>query len=231
MFQKFAIPAAIILAGVLIGGAVYFSDNSSEQDTALPDAQVREAKTEEKDSEPPEFRPVDATRDHIYGSEDAPITLIEYSDFMCPFCAEIHSTLEQLVDEYDGQVRWVYRHAPVLGPTSTMCAEASECAAAQGDFWEYADVLYANMGSNDGTRCFLENHANDLGLDGQELRACVTDNRYADRVAEDLADARAVGLRGTPHTLIVGPAGQVIEMRGAQPIEAFKQNIDALLQN
>lgn len=225
--QKFLVPGAILFAGVLITGAIYFSNNlepSKGKENPSPEQAVRgvEAQQEEKT---PEFRPVDPEYDHILGAEDAPVTLIVYSDFRCQFCAVAHSTLQQLVDDYKGEVRLVYRHAPVLGSTSAMCAEASECAHEQGRFWEYTDQLFKQSREIDGSKCFLENMANELGLDGSALRECITDNRYADRVAEDLKDAQNVGLRGTPHTLVIGPEGNVITVRGAESIESFKQAI------
>lgn len=225
--QKFLVPGAIIFAGTLITGAIYLSNNSETdkvQENPTGEQEVRGADVRQEE-ETPEFRPVDPDRDHILGDKDAPVTLVVYSDFQCPYCGVAHLTLQQLVDDYEGEVRLVYRHAPVLGPTSTMCAEASECANEQGSFWEYADQLYKQSGENDGTRCFLEDMANDLGLDGGALRECVTENRYADRVAEDLADAQNIGLRGTPHTLVIGPEGNMSIIRGAESIETFKQAI------
>lgn len=98
------------------------------------------------------FRPVDPQRDHIRGSRDAPVTLLEYSDLECPFCKQFHTTLQRATQEYDGKVRWVYRHFPLdaLHSKARKEAEAAECAAAQGKFWEFLDRLFAVAPSNNG---------------------------------------------------------------------------------
>ena len=85
--------------------------------------------------------------DHYLGDINAPIKLIEFSDFQCPYCSRVHPTLQQLVDDYNGQVVWIYRHYPLdqLHPYSRTAAEASECAAEQDMFWEYADALFENQ--------------------------------------------------------------------------------------
>lgn len=99
----------------------------------------------------PNLPPVDEN-DHIRGDENAQVTIIEYSDYDCPFCSRFHETMKQVVDEYDGQVRWVYRHFPLpqLHPNATAVAEASECVAAQeGEdaYWAFSDKYFATKGS------------------------------------------------------------------------------------
>src|SRR5690349_16280049 len=99
------------------------------------------------------IRRISASRDHIYGNPDAPISLVEYSDFECPFCKRFHSTAKEIIDAYGGKVNWVYRHFPLSmhNPGAEKQAEASECVAQLGGndaFWKYANAIYARTQSN-----------------------------------------------------------------------------------
>lgn len=183
--------------------------------------------------------PVDKDRDHIYGNLDAPISLIEYSDFECPYCKTFHQTVKKVIEAYDDQVNWVYRHYPLQfhNPGAQKQAEASECAAELGGndaFWTYADLIYERTTSN-GNGFPLEQLrplAEEIGLDGQQFQECLDSGKYAERVQNDLAGATSSGISGTPGTILVHHAsGEVKLMTGAQPFEAFKAELDRMLQN
>lgn len=114
---------------------------------------------EEDGSSQTEELSVNITDGHVRGAEDAPVTIVEYSDFDCPYCARFHDTMLQVMEEYDGQVRWVYRHYPIeqLHPNAPKIAEASECIAnldGEEAFWRFADTYYATK--SDGTQITLE---------------------------------------------------------------------------
>jgi protein-disulfide isomerase len=182
-------------------------------------------------------RRVSAQRDHIYGNPDAPLSLIEYSDFECPYCKRFHATPKQLVEQYAGKVNWVYRHFPLSfhNPGAQKQAEASECAAEQGGndaFWKYTDALYARTKS--GGKGFplskLVPLAEEIGLDGAAFKECLDSGRHEARVKEDFQEGGAVGVSGTPATiLLLNATGEVRLKSGAQPIQAFKTEIDRML--
>lgn len=183
-------------------------------------------------------RPVSTARDHIYGNPDAAVSLIEYSDFECPFCKRFHPTAKKIVDHYDGKVNWVYRHFPLTfhNPGAQKQAEASECAASIGGneaFWRYADLIYERTNSNgngfplDG----LVPLAKEIGLDGAEFQECLDDERHAARVAEDFEDGIGAGVNGTPGNILLhNESGEAVPRAGAAPFDALKQLIDRLLQ-
>lgn len=176
------------------------------------------------------IRPIDDT-DHIRGAEDAEVTIIEYSDFECPFCSQFHPTMQRIVDTYGDNVRWVYRHFPLtsIHPNATKFALATECAAEQGDFWGMADLIFENqsLGASDAT---LRTHANTLGLDAEALVSCVSSNKYADRIKTDSDEAVAAGGRGTPYSIIVNSDGAAAPLSGAQPYATVESAVKQFLQ-
>ena len=183
------------------------------------------------------IRPVSAERDHIKGNPDAEVTLVEYSDFECPFCKKFHVTAEKLVEAYDGKLNWVYRHFPLSfhNPGAQKQAEAAECASALGGndmFWKYTDTIYERTRS--GGRGFavrkLVPLAVELGIDEQQFKECLDSGRYAARVQEDFDEGSRIGIRGTPgNVLINSRTGTILARSGAQPFEKLKVDIDRLL--
>lgn len=176
--------------------------------------------------------------DHIYGKPNAPVTLIEYSDFECPFCKRFHATAKQLVDNSNGQVNWVYRHFPIEShnPGAQKQAEAAECAAAFGGneaFWKYTDTIYERTRS--GGKGFpierLTPLAAELGLDREAFRQCLDSGRMAARVRRDYESGTKAGVNGTPGNILLNNrTGQVIAMPGARPYEQLKAAVDQLLK-
>lgn len=184
------------------------------------------------------LRPVSKDRDHIRGNPAAPVTLVEYSDFECPFCKRFHITAKKLVDESKGQLRWVYRHFPLeeLHPVKARKeASASECAAELGGndtFWKFADRFYELTPSNNRTDIdkVLPQIAREIGLDSEKFASCLASGRHDRRVTEDQQNAVATGGRGTPWSLIVSKSGKIYPLSGAQPYATIKQIIDLALQ-
>jgi protein-disulfide isomerase len=184
-------------------------------------------------------RRVSAERDHIYGNPDASVSLIEYSDFECPFCKRFHPTAKKIVEAYDGEVNWVYRHFPLAfhNPGAQKQAEASECAAALGGndaFWRYTDLIYKRTRSNGKGFPIskLVPLAKEIGLEEAEFRQCLDEGRFAERVKEDIEEGSRVGITGTPGTILLhNTTGEVIPQPGAAPFNTFKQLIDQLLEN
>ena len=142
--------------------------------------------------------------DHVAGPPDAPLELIMYGDFQCPFCTAAQSIVARVRKRLDGRLRFAFRHLPLheLHPDAQRAAEAAEAAAAQGAFWEMHDALYANggrFGEED-----LAALAKRLGLDVQRFRAELADGTHAARVARDADVARAAGIAGTPAFIVNG---------------------------
>jgi protein-disulfide isomerase len=147
---------------------------------------------------------VDPARDHIRGPEAAPVTLVEYGDYECPYCGQAEPIVRELLDSFGDDVRYVWRHLPLsdVHPNAQMAAEAAEAAAAQGAFWEMNDMLLKHQDalSDDD----LGSYAQEIDLDVERFADDLRRRRYADRVAEDVASADASGVAGTPSFFING---------------------------
>ena len=223
--NKMLIPGAIIVAGLLIAGAVYYNSRGG-----LP------APTPTENGELQEIVLAEVTEnDHILGNPDADIVIVEYSDFECPFCKTFHATMNRIVSEYDGRVAWVYRHFPIVSihPKAPEEAQAAECAAELGGdtaFWAYANRLFAVTPSNNGLDLdTLPDIAEFVGLDRAAFEACLDSNRHEDTIRELTADAQRAGARGTPYSVMLLKDGNRLPINGAQPYETVKQAIDTIL--
>lgn len=207
-----------------------------DKQNALRDAQDVQRKSEEASAK--NVRPVSKDKDHIRGNKDAEISLIEYSDFECPFCKRFHPTAQQVVDDYDGKVNWVYRHFP-LGfhdPLATKEALGSECANELGGnekFWEFTDLVYERTTSN-GRGLELEDlntMAVEIGLDRASFSECLDSEKYLSHVQQDIKEGAQAGVTGTPGNIVINnKTGDVRLILGAQPVSAVKQVIDELLK-
>jgi protein-disulfide isomerase len=163
--------------------------------------------------------------EHVRGPQDAALTLIEYGDFQCPYCARAHAGLTALADEVGG-IRLVYRHLPLADfhPLAELAAEAAEAAGSQGKFWDMHDLLFEQQ------RTVMDKQdlavlAESLDLDIERFRTEVLERRHRPRVQQDLARARHDGATGTPTFFINGT-----KVVGAQPFDAFKTVIDTELK-
>jgi protein-disulfide isomerase len=159
--------------------------------------------------------------DPSIGSSSAPVTLVEFSDFQCPFCQRVAPTLKQVKEKYGDKVRIVWKDFPLtqIHPQAFKAGEAAHCAAEQGKFWEYHDRLFANQQSlqpND-----LKKHAADLGLDAGAFGTCLDSSKYGERVRDGVAEGSRLGVNSTPTIYINGRV-----LSGAQPYETFVTVID-----
>jgi protein-disulfide isomerase len=186
-------------------------------------------------SAPQDIRLKEVTsEDHIRGDVNAPITLVEYSDLECPFCKRFHPTMQRLISEYKGKVRWVYRHFPLTSLHSKAIkeAEATECAAEQGKFWEYTDRLFEVTPSNDGLPLEdLPKIARDVGVKNiTQFQKCLDSGKYAQKVNDHYNDATQAGGQGTPYTVVIDSKDNKIPISGAFPYEDVKNIVDGLLK-
>ena len=147
---------------------------------------------------------VDPERDHVRGSDDAPVTLVEYGDYECPYCGQAEVAIRELLDSFGDDLRYVWRHLPLtdVHEHAQTAAEAAEASAEQGEFWRMHDVLLDHQG--DLTPPDLTRYARDLGLDVDKFWESIRTRRNAARVAEDVASADASGVAGTPSFFING---------------------------
>ena len=228
---KLSTPMAIVVAGALIAGALYFSSLE------------RPVIKEEVDNNPPaeltalleNIRPVDET-DHIRGSLDADIVIVEYSDTECPFCQRFHFTMQSILEKYGDNIAWVYRHSPIdsLHPKARKEAEALECANELGGndlFWAYTDKLYEITPTNNGLDfAELPKIAEYVGLDVSTFNKCLESGRWAARIQVDTENASAIGGGGTPWSVLIAKDGTKYPIQGAQPIEVISSIIEKYLK-
>jgi protein-disulfide isomerase len=154
------------------------------------------------------------------GAASAPIQMIEFSDFQCPYCLRAHATVDEVLKTYGDRIHFVYRHYPLPShPGARPAAEASACAAEQGKFWPYHDRLFDQPSKLSDAD--LKQHATEVGLEMTRFTACVDSRKYKTQVDEDVKDGDEAGVNGTPAFFINGRM-----ISGAQPFEAFKKIID-----
>ncbi len=146
---------------------------------------------------------VDPERDHIRGPADAPVTLVEYGDFECPYCGRAEDVVRELLSDF-GDVRYVWRHLPLtdVHPRAQLAAEAAEAAAEQGAFWEMHDLLFEHQDALRPSE--LEGYAGALGLDADRLAEELRSHAHAARVADDVDSADLSGVSGTPTFFVNG---------------------------
>jgi protein-disulfide isomerase len=173
--------------------------------------------------------------DHIRGNKNAKVTLIEYSDYECPFCKNFEPTIKQIMDTYGDKIRLVYRHYPLAFHANAQKeAEASECVAELGGndaFWQFSDAIYERTTSN-GTGFALDKLgplAAEVGVDQAAFQACLDSGKYEKLVKDSITNGTASGVNGTPSTFVVDAKGNSQLVVGAQPIESFKTAIDQAL--
>lgn len=228
--NKLFVPISIVVAGLIIAGAVFFTkdnaSNTANTDGNQPTKQV-------------EVKPVNES-DHIRGNKDAEITIVEYSDFECPFCSKFHQTMEQIMADYEstGKVAWVYRHFPLdqIHPDARPAAEASECVAELGGndaFWKYSKLLFDSAPSSLSTEN-LKSNAVSIGIDENAFNSCVSEGRHKAKVEDNYQSGMELAKNdrnfGTPYSVVIAKKdGTQITIPGAQSYTVVKQLIDTIL--
>lgn len=178
---------------------------------------------------------VDPSSDYIFGDPNAAYSLIEYSDYECPFCKRFHNTAKAFIDK-NPQVNWVYRHFPLgfHNPGAQKQAEAAECAGALNGnqaFWNYTDTIYERTKSN-GKGFPIENLvplAEELGINKEAFESCFNNETYRDKVLEQFANGQAAGVTGTPGNFLLNhESGEIAVLTGALPLSALEQALEKL---
>jgi len=159
------------------------------------------------------------------GPAAAPVTIVEFSDFHCPFCKRVQPTVTQLMAKYDGKVRLVYKDFPLdnLHPQARAAAEAARCAGEQGKFWEFHDKVYA--GASDAGQATMQTYAEQVGVDAARFETCRSTRKYQGPVQTDVTEGTKLGVNGTPGFFINGRF-----LSGAQPLDAFSKIVDEELE-
>jgi protein-disulfide isomerase len=174
--------------------------------------------------EPPAVQDIKVGNAPVKGARNAPVTIVAYSDFECPFCSRVVPTLEQLEREYEGKLQVAFKNQPLpFHPNAKPAATAALAAHEQGKFWQYHDKLFANQKALD--RASLEKYAQELGLDLGRFKAALDSNKFEAQISADMEEASRVGANGTPTFFINGRI-----LVGAQPVDSFKRIIDEELK-
>jgi len=224
------IPIAIVFGFGLLAAAIYFSGARTTTQVAQPVTQP--AATEKQAVN---IRPVDST-DYIRGNPNAPIMIVEYSDYDCPFCKNFHDTMNRVMDEFavGGKVAWVYRQYPIvqLHPNAPRISEAALCVgelAGQNAFWTFSDLVFSEREINAPTNMTrLNEFAVKAGANGNEFETCLASGRHKATVNSTLQEGASAGIQGTPHSVVIA-GDQKAPISGAQPYEVIRGLVASLI--
>ena len=196
---NYLVPFSIIVAGVIVASAVWYTRAPSSAPSPVSESRVAASALLTA-----------RAGDLMLGAENAPVTIIEYGDFQCPFCGRFHQTISPTLREQyikTGKVKFIWRDFAFLGQESTDAARAAHCAGEQEKFWDYHDYLFGHQnGENRGAFSIpnLKQFARAIGISQTEFDQCLDSQKYADTVASDTKIGREVGVNGTPTTFVNG---------------------------
>lgn len=236
------IVAASIVSAFLIGYVLGTQSESSEiiiNDLDNIQPNLQKPISDSQQLGPQIIRNISLDDDPLKGDPDAPITIVEFSDFQCPFCAKFHqTTLLQLEQNYisTGKVNFVYRDFPIqsIHPNAIPAALSSECADDQGGFWEMHDMIFENQGTWQGLEIpqsvsLFKQYAIELGLDAKEFDSCIDSGKHLEEIRGDLDDGRNYGVTGTPGFFVGNEKIGFTKLIGAQPFSSFQKVIEQQL--
>lgn len=248
--KKSTFNSIIIGLIVAVGIAAFFagsytsnlnSNQISEEilDKALAKLELKLLQNQLPTKQPAAPVKISADNDPVIGNSDAPITIIEFSDFQCPFCARFHTqTLPLLLEEYieQGKVKLVFRDFPIqsIHPNALPASVAAECANEQGKFREMHDMLFEKQNewnkleTADALSLFSQ-YASNMQFEQNSFDSCLTSGKHIEEIKNDLNDGREYGISGTPGFFVGNDQVGYIELKGAQPFDSFKKVIDAQL--
>lgn len=226
---------ALLKSGSLKLGELSFGRAKTPTAAEGADGNNNAAPTAQPSNQPSGQIPPVTNRDHIRGSANASLTLIEYSDYECPFCKSFQPTLARLLQEYEGRVKLVYRHFPLsFHENAQKEAEAAECVAelaGNDGFWKFNDTIYERTTSN-GTGFALDDLpglAEESGANKTAFQQCLDSGKYASYIEESMSGGIAAGVDGTPATIILNEKGESQIVSGAQPYNNLKSAVDSML--
>ena len=222
-------PVSIILAGVLIAGAIFWQDRGSYKAGANVAESVSTARRLEN-------IPTPQATDHRLGKVDAPVQIVIYSDFECPYCQRFHKTMETVMDLYakDNSVAWIYRHFPLesIHAHALDAAKTSECVATLGGqeaFWKYADYIFESGTEQSGRAANTYGAAKQAGIAPATLDTCLADATLETKVRAEAQEVVRAGIQGTPFGIVFGPKG-VATIDGNLPLSQVRSLINYQLE-
>lgn len=235
------IGSLIIAIAILTSGGIIRIKGVNSTLGASTQSNVSNSSTTPQPTTPTVVSNASLGRYPIQGNNNAKVTVIEFADLRCPFCDQFFkNTQPQLKKDYidTGKIRYAFRDYEFLGAASVTAGNAAACANEQNAFWKYHDYLYQNQPDESDTSMYttdkLTSIAQDLGLNGDQFRSCLSSTKYAKDVDGDYADGQKIGVTGTPTFLIGRSTAQGVEnaqvIVGAQPYSVFQTAINALLQ-
>ena len=231
--KDFLIPLSIVLAGIFVGAGLYLSSASSPK--GVPAVAQNNGNEQPAVDTSNKIDPV-TDKDHYVGNLNAPVKIVEYSDFECPFCKKFHTTAEAVSKKYGDKVVWIYRQFPLeqLHTKAPKIAMASECVAELGGndaFWKFTNGYFDVSLSNDRTdiETVIPKLVAQIGINKSKFDECVASGRHQDVIDANSADAVETGGRGTPWTIVIGPDGKTYPVNGAQPQSVFEKTIETAL--
>lgn len=177
----------------------------------------------------------DLAKDHVFGNKDARFSLIEYSDFICPFCKKFHPNAQAVVEQYKGQVNWVYRDFPlsIHEPQATDTAIAAKCVAkvsGNDAYWKFAQAAFDDIANKNRDAAYFQEMATKVGADGAKVADCFTKRETAADVQAQFDEGMSIGVNGTPASYIYdSKTGESFFVGGAAPVAKFSQIIDKQL--
>lgn len=226
--DNISIPLAIVFSGILIAGAILFTEKSTPPTAPTQQIPAREQAGADSETAPIAILTL-RPDDHVLGNPKADVVIIEYSDAQCPFCQRFHDTMTKIMGDYGktGSVAWVYRHFPLdqIHPYARKGAEAMECANELGGnegFWKFESELFSPDTTSIAPDA-LPALATAAGLDAAKFNACVTSGKYAARVQKDFEDGVQIGVHGTPYSIVWNrKTGKQLPINGALPFDNVK---------
>jgi len=223
--------AAVVSA--FLGGYVLGTETTSSSETIIKNSKDTADQSSNKIAGSVNFDIPPFAR--FIGDESAPISIVEFGDYQCPFCKRFFDQTEpQLMQEYvmSGKAKFYFLDFVIVGPDSLTLAEGAWCADEQGKYYQYHDYVYSNQGDENsgwGTPEKVKSFARDLGLDVEEFSLCLDSKKYEERVQQLTALAQGLGSTGTPSTFIGNEELGFTQITGAQPYAVFQQVLDPLL--
>lgn len=233
--QPYLIFIAIIIAGLLVSGAILWKDGSGSgenEDNSAASSNIKSsgASKNGKPKRTKEYVKIEGEGDDpVLGSPNAPVSMVIFGDFQCHFCRKLELEIKPLiVEKYvkTGKVKIIARDFPFLGKNSALAAEAGNCALEQGNYWEFSDYLHRAQDTEEIISVnsdALKETARKLKLDGNNFDKCLNSEKYLNEVKKDFEDGKLLGIEGTPTTFINNE-----RIDGAEPYSEFEKVIDAL---
>lgn len=222
--NDFMLPASILVAAILIGGAIVWSTGKKAELSEQPNAEEANLEVLAEN-----MLPISAD-DHIWGDVNAPVKIVTYTDLECPFCQQFHETVKQTMLQFDGKVAVVYRHFPLtqIHPGAQKKAEGAECVAELGGnqrFWDYVARVFQLSETEAVELTALPGIAKGLGVDEAKFNECLASGKYAEKITAQTEDGVNSGGQGTPYSIVISEKGKKFPVPGAYPFESTGPNV------